>query len=254
MLWYTLSLCPKCKDRLMEQITNGVREEDYKIMYCPNCGSEMELALSGREKAEERTYKIILKKVHIIHGRKDKCLKTIMQIGSFDEKEALEKLDTEGSVIFEGDLLHTYLSLRKLDEIDYMVDYNVKPNLPYMRDIHKVCPDCDEEAVYRLIELDEDKVEDGFFCEKCNRWVWRFLTYRYQLDMTTYHLRASLKGIEDEVKQRIIDELDIKIIDDQIVEEGLAEDLHRVLEVLKTYDIEYETEPPYPHRVSKWIV
>ena len=45
---YTFNLCPKCKDKLVKQ--DVAREEDYKKMYCPNCGREMTPALAGEEK------------------------------------------------------------------------------------------------------------------------------------------------------------------------------------------------------------
>lgn len=256
MKWYTLSMCPKCKDKLTEQITEGVREEDYKVMHCPNCGSKMELILDGKEKvenAENAIYKIILNGVRIIHGREDNCLKAIMQIGGFDEREALEKLNTEGSVIFEGDLLHTYLGLRKLDEIDYMVGYQVEPRFPYSRNFSQVCPECGEGAGYREIELNEDSVEEGYFCEKCNRWVsWHRIVSRIEKDQTVYHLKASLKGAGDEVKERMTNLLCVKVKDDQIEEEGFASDLCDILGMFKTYNIDYKIDPSYPHKIFEW--
>lgn len=87
---YTFNLCPKCKDKLIEQ--DVAKEEDYKVIYCPNCGSAMEPALSGEEKAEDTTYKIVLNNVRILHNRSDKCLKTIMQIGGLTKKRLWKNL------------------------------------------------------------------------------------------------------------------------------------------------------------------
>ena len=199
---YTFNLCPKCKDKLVEQDVEKI--EDYKVIYCPNCGSELEKVLSGREKAEDTTYQIVLNNVRIIHNRKDKCLKTIMQIGDSDEKEALKKLNTKNSVIFEGDLLNTYLSLRCLDKIDYMIDYTVVPQFPYGRVFTQVCPECEEEAVFKTEEASETEVKTGCFCEKCNDWVWYDIKDKYEVDETLYHLKASIKGVEDKIKQEIL--------------------------------------------------
>ena len=159
---YTLNLCPKCKDKLVEQDIE--REEDYKTMYCPNCGRELILAFEGEEKvedAEDITYKIVLNEV-IIDEMRDTCVKVLMEIGNIDEKEALEKYNTENSVISEGDLLHTYLSLWLLGVSCYYLDYTVIPPLPYKSYYAFLCPDCGEVATYK---------EDKFFCENCNEWL-----------------------------------------------------------------------------------
>lgn len=168
---YTLNICPKCKDKLVKQ--DVVREEDYKSIYCSNCGREMILAFEGEEKvedAEDITYRIVLNEV-IIDEMRDKCVKVIMQIGNFDEKEALEKYNTEKSVIFEGDLLHTYLSLWLLSESCYYLDYTVIPPLPYRLLFAQLCPDCGEVATYKEEEDGAGNVREGFFCEKCNDWI-----------------------------------------------------------------------------------
>lgn len=248
---YTFNLCPKCKDKLVEQ--DIVREEDYKVICCPNCGSEMELALSGEEKAEDTTYKIVLNNVRLLHNRRDKCLKTIMQIGNCNEKEALEKLSAKNSVIFEGDLLNTYLSLRCLDKVGHMVDYTVVPQFPYARTFVQICPQCEEEAVYKKVEVEEDKVKAGCFCEKCNEWIFYDIKDKYEFDETMYHLKISVKEIQGQDKREIlraIDELCNKETEeDQIVIHDLARNIVYLLELLETNYIEYEIEPPYPHKI-----
>lgn len=168
---YTFNLCSKCKDKLIEQ--DVMREEDYRAIYCPNCGKEMIPALVGEEKvenAENITYKIVLNEV-LIDEMRDKCVKVIMQIGNCNEKEALEKYNTKNSVIFEGDLLHTYLSLWCLSEKCYYLHYTVIPSLPYKPLFAVLCPDCGEVATYKEEEDGAGNVREGFFCEKCNDWI-----------------------------------------------------------------------------------
>ena len=248
---YTFNLCPKCKDKLIEQ--DVAKEEDYKVIYCPNCGSAMEPALSGEEKAEDTTYKIVLNNVRILHNRSDKCLETIMQIGGVDEKEALEKLGTKESVIFEGDLLNTYLSLRCLDKIGNIVDYTVVPQFPYARVFAQICPQCGEEAVYKKEDVEEDKVKTGFFCEKCKEWIFNNIKDKYEFDETLYHLKLSVKEIEGQDKQEILEAIgelrNKKIKEDQIEIHDLARNMVYLLELLETNYIEYEIEPPYPHKI-----
>ena len=168
---YTFNLCQKCKDKLVKQ--DVARKEDYKTMYCPNCRREMTPALVGEEKlddAENVTYKIVLNEV-IIDEMRDKCVKVIMQIGNFSEQEALEKYNTENSVIFEGDLLNTYFSLLRLREECYYLHCTVIPPLPYKILSVVLCPDCGEVATYKKEEAGEGKVREGWFCEKCNEWI-----------------------------------------------------------------------------------
>lgn len=168
---YTLNICPKCKDKFVKQ--DVVREEDYRSVYCSYCGREMIPVLAGEERLddiEKTIYKIVLNEV-IIDEMQDKCVKVIMQIGNYGEEEALEKVNTKNSVIFEGDLLHTYLSLWLLSESCYYFHYTVSPPLPYQILFAQLCPDCGEVVTYKKEEVGEGKVREGFFCEKCNEWI-----------------------------------------------------------------------------------
>lgn len=249
---YVFYLCPGCQNKLIEQ--DVIREEDHKVIYCPNCGRELETVFSGREKVGDTTYKIILNAVHIVHNRKDKCLKTIMQVGNLSQREALEKLNTKDDVLFEGDLLHTYLSLRQLDKIDYMIDYTVIPEFPYARTFTQICPECEEETVYKEEEVNEDEVQTGFFCENCNDWIWYDVHYKYELDKTVYRLKVSLKGVGDREKKEILRmaqaSCDKEITEDQIVVNDLAKNINDILGLLKAYDTAYEIQPLYPYRIK----
>ena len=252
---YIFDLCPKCKDKLIQRTTKDSQE--YKEIYCSNCGNRMDTVLLGNKKAGNTIYKIILNQVRDINGKRDRCLKAIMQIDNLDENEALEKINTKDSVIFEGDLLNTYLSMRHLDEIDDMVDYSVIPDFPYARAFGQKCPDCGEEAVYKIEEVSENKLQKGFFCEKCNNWVWYDICDKLQIDKTLYHVKVSLKGVGGQVRQdimRMLNGLCVKeTVEDQIVVHDLARNIESLLGLMKTYNIDYEINPPYPYKIIEFM-
>lgn len=232
---YIFDLCPKCKDKLIEQTVDDFQE--YSETCCPNCGSRMDGVLSGNKKADDTIYKISLNQTRNMHGRGDKCLEIIMRIGNLDESEALEKLNTQDSVIAEGDLLNTYLNLRCLDEIDYMVDYTVTPNFPYARVFEQMCPGCGEKAVYKTEEIDEDEIKEGFFCEKYNDWIMYDIRNKSWHDKTLYHLTASLKGVEDNIKKDILKMIaalcDKEAIEDKIIVHDLTRNIESLLGMMK---------------------
>lgn len=245
---YIFNLCPKCKDKLVERIVDDISKCEEK--YCPNCGNKMDIVLSGDKKEETVVYKITLNQVQDI---KDKYLNVIMQMGNFDEKAALEKINGKDSISFEGDLLNTYLNLELLDETEGLVDYTVTPCFPYKRLFIQKCPDCGEKAIYRIEEIGEDEIQTGFFCEKCSEWVWYDICNKSKIDETLYHLKILLKEDEDEVKQEIMSTMnqlhDKEVLEDEIIVRDLARNIEYLLEIVKTYNIAYEINPPYPHKI-----
>lgn len=91
-------LCPKCKDKLVEQIVGDFQE--YTASSCPNCGGEMEFVLLGKKRATDTTYKIILNEINDMGIWKERCIKIIMEISNLDEDEVLKKMNTRNSEIF----------------------------------------------------------------------------------------------------------------------------------------------------------
>lgn len=214
-------------------------------------GAEWNRLCRGK-KAGNDLYKITLSRVFNQERWKEKCLRNIMKISGFDKDTALEKMNVAGSVIFEGDLLHTYLSLRLLDEIP-VVEYEITPDFPYTRSFSPVCPDCGEEAVYKVNETSDNLVKCGCYCENCKEWVFSTISPKSAIDDTKYYIEASLERVDNEVKEKIeqkLNELYNKRIEkNKIVVLDVARNIEWLLGIMELYNIHYEIVPPYPHRV-----
>lgn len=245
---YIFDLCPKCKDKLIERVVDDI--QDCGENYCPICGSKMDTVLEGDKKEETAIYRITLNQVQEMD---DKYLNVIMKMGNFNEKEFWEKINTNESISFEGDLLNTYLKLELLSDMDGRAHYTVTPCFPYDRLFIQKCPDCGEKAIYKIEEIGEDEIQKGFFCEKCNEWVWYDICDKSKIDETLYHLKVSLRGDEDKVKQEIMERVNRlankEILEDEIIVWDLARNIDSLLCVVKTYNVAYEINPPYPHKI-----
>ena len=119
-----------------------------------------------------------------------------------------------------------------------------------------MCPDCGKEAYYKMEEVGEDDIMDGFFCERCNEWTMYGIFPKSRYDKTLYHLRMSLKGVEGKVRKEILRMLsgqcDKEIIEDQVVVHDLARNISSLLGMMQTYNITYEIDPPYPHKIIEF--
>lgn len=252
-LHYIFELCPKCMDKLVERKIDDFQE--YIAGYCPNCGSMLENVFSGKNKADDVLYKIILDKILDKDKWDEKCLETIMKISELNKEETLKKISIEGSTIFVGDLLHTYLNLRILDQMDTIVSYRVIPDFPYARPFTMLCPDCGQETVYRKQELNKESMKHGLYCEKCKEWVMYKVSPKSQVDDTKYYLEAVLEKVKREVKEQITDKLqnlyDKKIEHDRIIVLDKARNIEDVLSILEAYNIPYDINPPYPYKVPE---
>lgn len=251
---YIYDLCPKCKDKLVERMAED--PPGHKGIYCPNCGSKMNTVLLGEKKAEKVMYKITLSQMRSINDKVEKYLKAIKQIGNCGEDETLEKRNADGGISFEGNLLNTYLRLELLDEIDDIIDYAITPSFPYKRLVIQKCPDCGEEAVYKEVEISGNEIQRGFFCEKCNDWIWYDVCSKLQMDETLYYLKVFLRNTRDKEKQEImgiVDKLqDKEVLEDQIAVRDLARNVENLLGRLKEYGIYYEINPPYPYKITAY--
>lgn len=247
-MWYIFDLCPKCKDKLAERIVDDISE--CEEICCPNCGSKMDTVFYGDKKDETAVYKITLNQVEDI---KDKYLGVVMRMGNFNEKEALERLNEKDSISFEGDLLNTFINLELLDEMWDISDYIITPPFPYIRTFIQKCPDCGEKAVYRIEKVNKNEYKRGFFCEKCGEYVWYDILDGTEIDETIYHLKISLRMAGEKVRQEIMGAVnqlhDKDIFKDEIAVRDLAKNIKYLLRIVKTYNIEYEINPPYPHKI-----
>lgn len=70
-------------------------------------------------------------------------------------------------------------------------------------------------------------------------------------------MKASLKEIESKIRKKILEMLDDEMHDKEVTEDeimvnDLAENIEGLLGMLKTYDIDYEIDPPYPHKIFEF--
>ena len=199
---YVFELCPKCKNELVEKDMEEFQE--YIPGTCSNCGNEMEGVLWGDKKVENAIYKITLNKVRNMDKGKEKCQKIIMKVGGLDRNAAWEKMNTQGSIIFEGDLLHTYLNLNLIDQMGTAIDYSVTPKFPYSRAFIMICLDCGAEPEYKVKYKDNKPVISGYFCNRCKQWIMYDLFSELDSDETMYYVEAALEQVNDEVRQEIL--------------------------------------------------
>lgn len=168
---YAYYICPNCKDKFFEEQNLDGEYKDferYNGEICPNCKSKLVLACAGNKKAGNTVYKIVMQ----LCTNEEACKEAIMEINNCDEIKAMEKINNENSVICEGDLLKTYLSMDILDGA--VVVYKVVPEFEYTRYIYMglQCPECGG-ILIRKREDDGEGVnhyKDGFVCENCGEW------------------------------------------------------------------------------------
>jgi hypothetical protein len=246
---HVFNLCPKCKDRLVEQIVDDFSKSGE--IYCPNCGSEMDKVFDGDKKEENTVYKITLNRAQEI---KEKYLDVIMQMGNFSEEEALEKIGERDSISFEGDLLKTYLNLELADKMWDIYDYTVTPLFPYERIYIARC-DCGERAVYKAEKINDEEFMAGFFCEKCRDYIWYDICDKIERDLTWYQLKIPLKEGMDEGQREIMGKVnqlhldDKEVLEDEIIIRDVAKNIEVFLEIANAYHIAYEINPPYFHKI-----
>lgn len=253
---YGYDICPKCKDKLIKRIQ---KDGNYFERYgeeCIKCGNRLRLALTGEKEIDDTIYKITLNSQVILD--KDRCIQAIMQVCGCEERTARDILKRENGLLFEGDVLHTYLSMQLLDMTG--TAYNVYPKFPFIRQAYVVCPNCGSETSYKIEETDVREndtdcyMQSGFFCEKCNQWV--AMTYRRKIDVdeTKYKLEFCLENTHNEKEaaiKKMVDELpDKRIISNKIIVCDNACNIHQILQALKTLCIDYDINPPYPHRIA----
>lgn len=247
-------LCPKCKDRFVERVIEDFQE--YVAGTCPKCGGKMKFVLSGRKRVNNTTYKIVINKIDYMKKWIDRCVKIIMEIGKIDKKEAVKRMKTKNSVIFEGDLFHTYLNLRLLDKISSLIEYTVIPNFPYGRAMTMMCPDCGGDANCKIVNIGNGLCESGFYCEKCCDWIVYNVFSQFEVDETYFYLEASIEEADVAIKEMILENIenvcDKKIEHEKIILRDNARNLEIILSIMESYNITYRIEPSYPYKIPKW--
>ena len=248
-MWYVFDLCPKCRDRLVEKAVDNLSRSEGGC--CPNCGSKMDEVFYGDKKEENAVYKITLNRAQEI---KEKYLYIIMQMGNFSEEEALEKIGERDSISFEGDLLKTYLNLELADKMWDIHDYAVTPPFPYKRFYIARC-DCGERAVYKAEKINDEEFMAGFFCERCRDYVWYDICNEIERDLTEYQLKIPLKEGMNEGQREIMRKVnqlnldDKEVLEDEIIIRDEAKNIEIFLEIAEAYNISYEIDPPYFHKI-----
>lgn len=232
--------------------------EKYSGKNCLKCGSKLVLAYVSDKKADDTVYKIILEGITKHEQNENQCIETIMKIGGFDRNEALEKIDTENSIIFEGNLSDTYINMSLLDDIG-IVRYTVSPSIPYSRVIcYDICPECGCETIEKMEEIDglKNYVKQGMFCEHCNDWVIFCSVNKMNMDDTIYTLVFSvdkINGKENEELLTIIENLhDKDVVDDKIVICDKANTIYNILQRIEAIHINYEVDPPFPYEICEF--
>ncbi len=264
---YILDICPKCMDKLYERektLDDNGREYNDPVSeaFCPNCGHRLIMACGGAKKPDstvyDTAYKIFIS--YTADGQEEEAIDIVMKLGRCSRDAALEKLNTEHCLLCEGNLLETYLCIRELAEVNCFLVYETEPEFPYDIPLFTFfCPTCGGIPVMKeeILENSPFEVEVGIFCEKCNKWVKTYITSRKDIDNTVYHLRVCLKGIESNVKMELLEKLEAyedwkikkEVTEERIAVDGLASNISDILTDLKSNDISYEIEPPYPYEI-----
>ena len=174
---YGYVMCPKCKDKLLETEKDDFSDERH----CPKCGNRFVLALLGEEPIDNTIYKITFEGSPYLDNKIIKYLKDSLEENHFDVDDIMQKIKNweDGSAIYEGDTLHTYLLMHILGIPELC--YNVTPEFPYKRSLEPhiaLCPDCGNETIAKEEKSDntKDYIKKGRFCEHCNKWTMRFLS------------------------------------------------------------------------------
>lgn len=260
-MYYGYDICPKCKNKLIERREaqeNKTEFAKYSGNDCFVCGEKMVLACVGEKKIDNTIYKITLEEVFNCKENEENYIKTIMKIGNFDVATARNKLNAQGSIIFEGDFFNTYKNMELLDDIGSFV-YNVTPPFSFTRFVyHVVCPVCGGKTIEKTEEMQDLKnyVKKGIFCESCNDWVLQCSINKMNIDDTIYNIMISFRGIECKEKEEVLniveDLQNKKVSKDEIIVCDKANIIYEILQKLEAININYKIAPPFPYEICKF--
>ena len=165
----------------------------------------------------------------------------------------------QGSIIYEGDIIHTYLFKKAFTGFELWIGFDVIPEFPY--EIYEpdlfICPECGEEVIGRTEPYDDIKgwFLDGLFCRHCNKWTLEPIAKR---DTTIYTLVFSYKNLkimaDSSVKRGIMNCLekvpDKKIQGDKMIIHTNSEKIIEIVPCLQSADFTYDIEPSFPHKID----
>ena len=107
---YAYVICPKCWDRLIkvEDIENL---DSYEQKRCLKCNTRFGLALLGEKEMDDSMYRVILKYKTKLDEIRESDIRNTMQSMNLDADAVMKAIDVgdQGSLIYEGDIIHTYL-------------------------------------------------------------------------------------------------------------------------------------------------
>ena len=173
---FIYEMCPYCMEQLIERKQSI--ESQNNTNFCPKCGKKLALACYGEQKLDNTVYKIILNDALIsdCENKKNNFLHVIMKVGNCSFDEALEKYNTSGCVVFEGDISGAYVSMGLLDDFTPDIHYTVIPSFPFERFLDpfiSICPTCGNDTIHKVEDMRgaSDYVKDGIFCERCHEWL-----------------------------------------------------------------------------------
>lgn len=257
---YAYVICPKCWDKLIEV----EKKEDlsiYEQSRCPNCGTRFGLALLGENKIDNSFYKVIIKKKWGLDKKRADIITKDLNKAHFNAEAVMESINngTQGTIIYEGDVLHTYLFECVFIGFESCIEFEIVPRFPYkiFHPEYFLCPKCGAEVISRQEPYDRIKgwFVDGLFCENCNEWTLGLTVIH---DDTGYKLVFSYKKLEsiedNSVKRGIMNRLksvqEKKIQGDQMIVHSNSEGVIEIVPFLRTAGLTYDIEPPFPHKIE----
>lgn len=173
---FIYEMCPHCMERLIERIQP--MEDGNSVNLCPKCRGKMVMACYGEQRIDNTIYKFVLNNASVSDhmDKKNRFISTLMKMGDIDFDEALKRYQTKDCVIFEGNASNTYVNMGLLDNFTPSIQYSVVPAFQFERLLNlfiSICPICGSDTIHKTEDVDvpSNYIKDGFFCEKCNKWI-----------------------------------------------------------------------------------
>lgn len=263
---YVYEICPYCMDQLYER---KQPIDDDVTNCCPKCGSRMECACLGEHKIDDTIYKIILNSVAIPNSgdKKNKFIEILMRIGKFNLEEAQRIYRTENTIIFEGNVSETYVNINLLEDFAPDIHYTVIPPFALeslLNPFLSICPICGNRTVTRTEDINNcsENIKSGIYCETCQDWIMFDICSKAEVDDTKYYVEVSLEEMDSEVINKIMHIYDglcntfdssgnKRLEEKRIIVRDRAQNIEELLSALEDYNIPYEINPPYPHKIPE---
>lgn len=257
---YAYVICPKCWDKLIK-VDNIDNIDSYEQKRCSKCQTRFGLALLGEKEIDNSIYKITLRYKTALDEERVANMRKAIQKLKLDADAILNSIHVgqQGSIIYEGDIIHTYLFKKAFTGSELWIGFDIIPEFPY--EIYEpdlsICPECGGEVVGRTEPYDDIKgwFLDGLFCEHCNKWT---LGPTAKRDTTVYKLMFPYKKIksmlDSSIKRGIMNRLK-KVPNKRIQEEKMivytnSERTIEIVQCLQSVGLTYDIEPSFPHKIE----